>query len=115
MSEDVLSGLLRRIRLRGALFFNVECVGAWVTEAPAAALISSAVMPASEHLMEYHIVLGGTCWAGTFSLQYLDPKPHRSRLQQHCCVAFWDVIAARSTLCFPRFLGSSMPVPASCQ
>lgn len=64
MSEDVLSGLLRRIRLRGALFFNVECVGAWVTEAPAAALISSAVMPASEHLMEYHIVLGGTCWAG---------------------------------------------------
>lgn len=64
MSEDVLSGLLRRIRLRGALFFNVECVGAWVTEAPAAALISSAVMPASEHLMEYHVVLGGTCWAG---------------------------------------------------
>ena len=57
MSEDVLSGLLRRIRLRGALFFNVECVGAWVTEAPAAMLISSAVMPASEHMMEYHIVL----------------------------------------------------------
>ncbi len=64
MNEDVLSGLLRRIRLRGALFFNVECVGAWVTEAPASALISSAVMPASEHMMEYHIVLGGTCWAG---------------------------------------------------
>lgn len=64
MSEDVLSGLLRRIRLRGALFFNVECVGAWVTEAPASALIASAVMPGSEHLMEYHVVLGGTCWAG---------------------------------------------------
>ena len=64
MSEDVLSGLLRRVRLRGALFFNVECVGAWVTEAPASALISSAVMPGSEHLMEYHVVLGGNCWAG---------------------------------------------------
>ncbi|MGM0769623.1 MAG: AraC family transcriptional regulator [Pseudomonadota bacterium] len=64
MSEDVLSGLLRRIRLRGALFFNVECVGAWVTEAPPAALIASAVMPGSEHLMEYHVVLGGNCWAG---------------------------------------------------
>ncbi|WP_170005828.1 cupin domain-containing protein [Marinobacter guineae] len=64
MTEDVLSGLLRRIRLRGALFFNVECVGAWVTEAPASVLISSAVMPASEHMMEYHVVLGGTCWAG---------------------------------------------------
>jgi AraC-like DNA-binding protein len=64
MSEDVLSGLLRHIRLRGALFFNVECVGAWVIEAPASALIAGAVMPASEHLMEYHVVLGGSCWAG---------------------------------------------------
>ena len=64
MSEDVLSGLLRRIRLRGALFFNVECVGDWVTEAPASMLISSAVMPTSDHMMEYHILLGGTCWAG---------------------------------------------------
>ena len=64
MSEDVLSGLLRRIRLRGALFFNVECVGAWVTEAPPSVSISSAVMPGSEHLMEYHVVLGGSCWAG---------------------------------------------------
>ena len=64
MSEDVLSGILRRIRLRGALFFNVECVGAWVIEAPASALIASAVMPESEHLMEYHVVLGGSCWTG---------------------------------------------------
>lgn len=64
MSEDVLSGLLRCVRLRGALFFNVECVGAWVTEAPASVLIASAVMPGSEHLMEYHVVLGGNCWAG---------------------------------------------------
>lgn len=64
MSEDVLSGLLRRIRLRGALFFNVECIGPWVTEAPAAAVISGAVMPASEHVMEYHMVLRGSCWAG---------------------------------------------------
>lgn len=64
MSEDMLSGLLRSIRLRGAVFFNVECRGAWVTEAPDSALIASVVMPASEHLMEYHVILTGTCWAG---------------------------------------------------
>ncbi|MGA9575941.1 MAG: AraC family transcriptional regulator [Lysobacterales bacterium] len=64
MSGDVLSELLRRVRLRGALFFNVECVGSWVTEAPDSALISGAVMPASEHMMQYHVVLDGTCWAG---------------------------------------------------
>lgn len=64
MSEDVLSGLLRRIHLRGALFFNVQCFGAWVTEAPASALVSHVVMPASEHVMEYHVLLDGVCWAG---------------------------------------------------
>lgn len=64
MDHDVLSDLLRRVRLRGALFFHVDCVGAWVTEAPASSLIASVVMPGSEHLMEYHVVLAGECWAG---------------------------------------------------
>lgn len=64
MSRDVLSGLLRCVRLRGALFFHVDCVGAWVTEAPQASLIAATVMPASEYMMEYHVVLEGTCWAG---------------------------------------------------
>ena len=64
MNEDTLSGLLRCVRLRGALFFHVECVGAWVTEAPASVLIAHAVMPTSEHMMEYHVLLKGSCWAG---------------------------------------------------
>lgn len=64
MSQDPLSDLLRCVRLRGALFFQVQCSGPWVSEAPPSAEIRPVIMPQSEHLMEYHLVLKGTCWAG---------------------------------------------------
>lgn len=64
MSQDTLSDLLRSVRLRGALFFHVDCVEPWVTEARAASEVAPAVMPDSEHLMEYHVVIRGGCWAG---------------------------------------------------
>ena len=64
MGKDTLSDLLRSVRLKGALFFHVECKDPWVTEAPAAGAIAPAVLPASEHVMEYHVVLEGGCWAG---------------------------------------------------
>ncbi|MBA1146913.1 AraC family transcriptional regulator [Ectothiorhodospiraceae bacterium WFHF3C12] len=64
MSRDPLSDLLRCVRLRGALFFHVQCSGPWVSEAPPSAEIRPLLMPESEHLMEYHLVLKGACWAG---------------------------------------------------
>lgn len=63
MNQDALSDLLRCVRLRGVLFFHVECVGPWVTAAPSAAVLRPAIMPEAEHLMEYHVVLRGRCWA----------------------------------------------------
>ncbi len=63
MSQDTLSDLLRSVRLRGALFFHVDCTEPWVTEAPQASVMAPAIMPDSEHVMEYHVVIQGTCWA----------------------------------------------------
>src|SRR5690606_3056245 len=54
-----------------ALFFHVECTDPWVTEAPAASAIAPAVLPASEHVMEYHVVLEGGCWAGLIGEQQI--------------------------------------------
>lgn len=70
MSQDTLSDLLRFVRLRGALFFHVDCTAPWVTEAPKAADLARAIMPGSEHVMEYHVVTHGSCWA---SLAGADP------------------------------------------
>jgi len=64
MSQDTLSDVLRSVRLRGAVFFYVSGGREWAAESPAAKDIASAVMPGAEHVMQYHIVTGGDCWAG---------------------------------------------------
>lgn len=64
MSRDTLSSLLRAIRLRGAIFYHVEGVAPWVAEAPPGVEIIPAILPGVEHLMEFHGVARGSCWAG---------------------------------------------------
>ena len=64
MSQDVLSGVLRTVRLRGALFYYVNGTGRWAAEAPPSQAIGAAVMPEAEHVFEYHAVVAGQCWAG---------------------------------------------------
>jgi AraC-like DNA-binding protein len=63
MSRDTLSDVLRSVRLRSAVFYYVSCEGTWAAEAPASTEIAAAVMPGAEHVIEYHVVTGGECWA----------------------------------------------------
>jgi AraC-like DNA-binding protein len=63
MTQDTLSDVLRGVRLRGAVFFYVSGDSEWVAEAPAAAEIAPLLMRGVEHVMEYHAVAHGTCWA----------------------------------------------------
>ena len=63
MSGDVLSDMLRAIRLRGALFYDIEGVDPWVAEAPASCEIIPAIMPGAEHVIEFHGIAKGSCWA----------------------------------------------------
>jgi AraC-like DNA-binding protein len=64
MSTDVLSEVLRAVRLSGAVFFEVKTASPWVAEAPAAKWIAPHVMPGAEHVIEYHAVTAGSCWGG---------------------------------------------------
>jgi AraC-like DNA-binding protein len=61
---DPLSDVLRAVRLDGACFYRVEAAGDWRVEAAAATRISPRVLPDSEHLIPYHVLTGGGCWAG---------------------------------------------------
>ncbi|WP_129138931.1 AraC family transcriptional regulator [Modicisalibacter coralii] len=63
MSRDTLSAVLRHVRLRGALFYHVEGTQRWVSEAPSASAIAGMIMPGVEHVMAYHVVTHGGCWA----------------------------------------------------
>ncbi len=61
---DVLSEVLRAVRLRGAVYYSVQASTPWVAEAPAARELAPYVMPGSEHVIEYHVVVSGSCWGG---------------------------------------------------
>jgi AraC-like DNA-binding protein len=60
---DVLSDVLRTVRLTGAVFFPLEATSPWVDEVPAAAEFASIVLPGAQHVVSYHIVRRGRCWA----------------------------------------------------
>ncbi len=64
MSQDTLSAVLRGVRLRGAVFYYIDGSSPWVAEAPPAREIIPAIMPDAEHMIEFHGVVKGSCWAG---------------------------------------------------
>jgi AraC-like DNA-binding protein len=61
---DVLSDMLRSVRLTGAMLFLVEASTPWVSWAPEAEAFRGVVLPAAQHLISLHIVTEGACWAG---------------------------------------------------
>jgi len=60
---DVLSDVLRAMRLTGALFFPMEVSSPWIDEVPDASEFADIVLPGSQHVVSYHIVRRGRCWA----------------------------------------------------
>ena len=63
MTHDTLSDVLRAVRLRGAVYFYVTGGSDWAAEAPPGCDIAAAVMPGVDHVIEYHVVARGSCWA----------------------------------------------------
>jgi len=63
MAEDALSDLLRTVRLTGAAFFDVAASDKWAIESPSRELILPKVLPGANHLVAYHVVTAGHCFA----------------------------------------------------
>src|SRR5512134_1109201 len=59
---DVLSDVLRSVRLSGAIYFDFELSSPWVAEAPSSHEIAATVMPGSQRVIEYHLIARGACW-----------------------------------------------------
>lgn len=60
---DALSGVLQAVRLTGAIFFDIRAAEPWVAETPSGEAIVGAMFPGSEHLVSYHVITNGQCWA----------------------------------------------------
>jgi len=61
---DTLSEVLRTIRLTGAVYFSIDGSAPWVAETPPGAMIAPHVGAGVEHVVNYHVVTSGGCWAG---------------------------------------------------
>ena len=62
MQADVLSDVLRAVRLTGALYFDFNLSAPWVAEAPPSREIAGIVMPGAQMVIEYHLIARGTAW-----------------------------------------------------
>jgi AraC-like DNA-binding protein len=60
---DTLSDVLRAVRLKGAIFFDVRASDPWAAETPAGTQIVGRMFPAADNLICYHAITRGTCWA----------------------------------------------------
>ncbi len=63
MQQDIVSSVLQTVRLSGAVFFDVSASSPWVAEAPPASTLGPLVMPGAQHVIEYHVITSGACWA----------------------------------------------------
>lgn len=63
-TADPLSAVLAAVRLRGAVYFRVDASAPWALQAPPGRALAPAVMPAAQHLIEYHVVRRGSCFGG---------------------------------------------------
>jgi AraC-like DNA-binding protein len=64
IAGDVLSDVLRTVRLTGAVFFVTEASSPWVLEIPDGATLAPAILPGAQHVLSYHVVIGGSGWGG---------------------------------------------------
>lgn len=62
MSLDVLSDVLRVVRLTGVVYFDFMLRPPWVAEAPPSREIANTVLPGSERIIEYHLIVEGNAW-----------------------------------------------------
>lgn len=58
---DVLSDVLRVVRLSGAVFFTADLSSPWALESPVPEMLASAVMPEAECVVLFHILVEGEC------------------------------------------------------
>ncbi|HMK72221.1 MAG TPA: AraC family transcriptional regulator, partial [Myxococcaceae bacterium] len=63
-TDDVLSDVLRAVRLTGAVFFTIDGTAPWGVEGYPATAVGPLIRPGVEHVLQFHAVARGACWIG---------------------------------------------------
>jgi hypothetical protein len=68
---DTLSNVLKTVRLTGAIFFDCSAKAPWVAEGPPREMVLGRIMPGAEHLIAFHVITQGRCYANIVGEQPL--------------------------------------------
>jgi AraC-like DNA-binding protein len=60
---DLLSDLLRAVRLSGAVFFRAEFSAPWRVRSDSSERLASLILPRAKHVALFHYIAEGACWA----------------------------------------------------
>ena len=63
MSADTLSDVLKTVRLTGAAYFEIVAEAPWAVGSPARNVVLPKILPGADHLIAYHVVTAGRCFA----------------------------------------------------
>jgi AraC-like DNA-binding protein len=63
MGADALSDVLRAVNLTGAVFVTIDVSPPWSAPVPSADTLAPVIMPSAQHMISYHLVTAGRCWA----------------------------------------------------
>ena len=113
---DVLSDVLRAVRLTGAIFFDVDASAPWVAATPSAAKIAASVMPGAEHVIMFHVITAGECWADCSRMARrirfaCEGRRHRRLADGRCARVFQRARHARDA--GPHHVPASQRSPAA--
>ena len=59
---DVLSDVLRVVRLSGAVFFTAEFTSPWAVQSPPSDSLAAMILPDAECVSLFHVLVEGNCW-----------------------------------------------------
>jgi AraC-like DNA-binding protein len=62
---DVLSDVLRAVRLTGALYFEISAARPWIAATPSMKDIGATMMPDAGHVIPFHVMVSAQGWAKT--------------------------------------------------
>jgi len=63
VAADALSDVLKTVRLTGAAYFDIEAQEPWSVGSPAREVMLPRILPGADHLIAYHVVTAGRCFA----------------------------------------------------
>ena len=80
MAADALADVLKTVRMTGAVFFNVAAKAPWVAEQCRPEMVLPLIRPGAGHLISYHIVTEGSCFASVIGADVEPVEVHAGQV-----------------------------------